>query len=120
MITTRRSTIATPALTGRAEIFEGERLTHTLRASPECHWLHIFAPVGGDFFCAEPVNHMPDPFNQPNSGLKCIKTNETAMVWMGHDVGAGVPKGEYRLAKSHGLADSCVSPAGARPEMPPE
>ena len=68
--------------TGRAEIFEGDRLTHTMRASADCHWLHIFAPVGDNFFCAEPVNHMPDPFNQPNSGLKCIKTGETAMVWM--------------------------------------
>ena len=67
---------------GRAEIFENSRPTLTLRASPDCQWLHIFAPVGGDFFCAEPVNHMPDPFNQPNSGLKIIKAGETAMVWM--------------------------------------
>ncbi len=68
--------------TGKAEIFEGETLTHTLRASSDCHWLHIFAPVSENFFCAEPVNHMPDPFNQPNSGLKCIKTGEQALVWM--------------------------------------
>jgi aldose 1-epimerase len=25
---------------------------------------------------------MPDPFNQPNSGLKCLKHDETAMIWM--------------------------------------
>ena len=70
---------------GRAEIFEGPRMTHALRASPDCHWLHIYVPQGEDFFCAEPVNHMPDPFNQPNSGMKCLKAGETRMVWM--DIG---------------------------------
>lgn len=67
---------------GRAEIYDGERLTHTLRASPDCHWLHVFVPLGEDYFCIEPVNHMPDPFNQPNSGLKCLKAGETSIVWM--------------------------------------
>ncbi len=68
---------------GKAEIFEGDRLTHTLRASPNCHWLHIFAPTSDPgYFCAEPVDHMPDPFNQPNSGLHCLKTGATDMVWM--------------------------------------
>lgn len=67
---------------GRADIYEGERHTHTLRASPDCHWLHIFAPLDEDFFCAEPVNHMPDPFNQPNSGMKCLKSGESRLVWM--------------------------------------
>ena len=67
---------------GRAEIYDGDRLTHTLRSSPDCHWLHIFVPLGESYFCIEPVNHMPDPFNQPNSGLKCLKAGETSMVWM--------------------------------------
>ncbi|ESQ87095.1 aldose 1-epimerase [Asticcacaulis sp. AC460] len=68
---------------GRAEIFEGERSVLTLRASPDCKWMHVFAPLDHlDFFCVEPVNHMPDPFNQPNSGLKCLKAGETSMVWM--------------------------------------
>ena len=42
-------------------------------------------PQGEDFFCAEPVNHMPDPFNQPNSGMQCLKARETRLVWM--DIG---------------------------------
>ncbi|MGN6424823.1 MAG: aldose 1-epimerase [Asticcacaulis sp.] len=67
---------------GRAEVFEGQNLTHVLRASPDCHWLHIYVPLGEDYFCAEPVNHMPDPFNQPNSGMKCLKAGETRMIWM--------------------------------------
>jgi aldose 1-epimerase len=67
---------------GKADIFEGERLTHTLRASPDCRWLHIFVPLGETYFCAEPVNHMPDPFNQANSGLSILKAGETETVWM--------------------------------------
>jgi aldose 1-epimerase len=67
---------------GKAEIYEGERLTHTLRASPDCKWLHIYVPPGESFFCAEPVDHMPDPFNQPNSGLKCLKSGASDTVWM--------------------------------------
>ncbi|WAC49867.1 aldose 1-epimerase [Asticcacaulis sp. SL142] len=67
---------------GRFDIFEGEEATLTVKASPDCHWLHIYVPPGEDFFCAEPVNHMPDPFNKPNSGLKCLKTGESAMMWM--------------------------------------
>lgn len=70
---------------GRAEIYEGAHLTHTLRASPDCHWLHIYVPLGESYFCAEPVNHMPDPFNQPNSGMKCLKAGETRTIWM--DIG---------------------------------
>ncbi|MGZ3297389.1 MAG: aldose 1-epimerase [Asticcacaulis sp.] len=68
--------------TGRAEIFEGARLTHTLTSSSNCKWLHVFAPVGETFFCAEPVTHMPDPFNQPNSGLTTVKSGDSEMVWM--------------------------------------
>ena len=67
---------------GRAEIYDGDRLTHVLRASPDCHWMHVFVPLDEDYFCVEPVNHMPDPFNQPNSGLKCLKSGETQMTWM--------------------------------------
>lgn len=68
---------------GRAEIYEGDRLSLTLRASPDCKWMHLFAPLDGlDFFCVEPVNHMPDPFNQPNSGLRCLKSGETSLMWM--------------------------------------
>ena len=39
-------------------------------------------PLNETFFCVEPVNHMPDPFNQPNSGLKTLKAGDTSMVWM--------------------------------------
>lgn len=67
---------------GRADIYEGDQPVLTLRASPDCHWLHIYAPVGADFFCVEPVNHMPDPFHHANSGLRCLKPGEVALIWM--------------------------------------
>lgn len=38
----------------------------TLTASPNCPFLHIYAPVGSDFVCAEPVQAMPDSFNRPD------------------------------------------------------
>jgi aldose 1-epimerase len=40
----------------------------TLIASAELGLLHVYAPVGGTFFCAEPVSHMPDALNQPDGG----------------------------------------------------
>ena len=67
---------------GKVEIFEGSQLTLTMTSSANCHWLHLFAPVGADYFCAEPVSHMPDPFNQPNSGLWRLAPGEEVSVWM--------------------------------------
>ena len=37
----------------------------SLAASKELRLLHIYAPSGADFFCAEPVSHMPDALNRP-------------------------------------------------------
>lgn len=36
----------------------------TLTAAPQCPFLHIYAPVGSDFVCAEPVTAMPDAFSR--------------------------------------------------------
>ncbi len=41
-----------------------EEIHVTLIASKELGLLHIYAPEGADFFCAEPVSHMPDALNQ--------------------------------------------------------
>jgi len=67
---------------GWAEIYEGERPVVSLRASADCRWLHIYIPPGEEFFCVEPVNHLPDPFNHANSGLQGLKPDEVAAVWM--------------------------------------
>lgn len=37
----------------------------SLAASAELGLLHVYAPPGAEFFCAEPVSHMPDAINRP-------------------------------------------------------
>jgi aldose 1-epimerase len=44
-----------------------ERLRLTLSASPKLKWLHIYSPPDLDFFCIEPVSHMPDAVNRLES-----------------------------------------------------
>jgi aldose 1-epimerase len=50
---------------GVAEILLPEaRLRLALTASRALHWLHIYSPPGRDFFCVEPVSHMPNAINR--------------------------------------------------------
>jgi aldose 1-epimerase len=50
---------------GVAEILlPEERLRLALTASRAMHWLHIYSPPGKDFFCVEPVSHMPNAINR--------------------------------------------------------
>ena len=50
---------------GVAEILlPEERLRLALTASRAMHWLHIYSPPGKDFFCIEPVSHMPNAVNR--------------------------------------------------------
>jgi aldose 1-epimerase len=50
---------------GVAEIrLPEERLRLALTASKALHWLHIYSPPGLDFFCIEPVSHMPNAINR--------------------------------------------------------
>jgi aldose 1-epimerase len=50
---------------GVAEILlPQERLRLALTASRALHWLHIYSPPGLDFFCVEPVSHMPNAINR--------------------------------------------------------
>jgi len=48
----RRLTITTPGM------------TTLLRASPDLDRLHIYVPPEADFFCAEPISHVPDAINR--------------------------------------------------------
>jgi aldose 1-epimerase len=66
---------------GRAELMEGADIT-TLRASPDCQFLQVFSPSEADFVCLLPVNHMPDPFQHANSGLRCLRSQQVSMIWM--------------------------------------
>lgn len=50
---------------GVAEILlPEERLRLALTASRAMHWLHLYSPPGKDFFCVEPVSHMPNAINR--------------------------------------------------------
>jgi aldose 1-epimerase len=50
---------------GVAEILLPEaRLRLALTASRALHWLHIYSPPALDFFCVEPVSHMPNAINR--------------------------------------------------------
>ena len=48
----RQLTITTPGM------------TTVLRASPDLDRLHLYVPPDADFFCAEPVSHVPDAINR--------------------------------------------------------
>ena len=45
-------------------LIERENMCVSLTASDELGLLHVYAPIGADFFCAEPVSHMPDALNR--------------------------------------------------------
>jgi aldose 1-epimerase len=50
---------------GVAEILlPEERLRLALTAGRALRWLHIYSPPGKDFFCVEPVSHMPNAVNR--------------------------------------------------------
>lgn len=44
-----------------------KKIQVTLTASSELGLLHVYAPKGAPFFCAEPVSHMPDALNQADT-----------------------------------------------------
>jgi aldose 1-epimerase len=52
----------------------------------DARFLHIFVPVGGDYFCAEPVTAMPDAFNRAEprdeTGLLSLAPGATHTVSM--------------------------------------
>jgi len=74
---------------GRANIFDDDRLSLSLRASENCKWLHIFIPHESDFFCVEPVTHMPDPFSHLRSGIRLLEPGDTLKAWMELDIHSG-------------------------------
>jgi len=45
-------------------LIERANMRVSLTASEELGLLHVYAPIGADFFCAEPVSHMPDALNR--------------------------------------------------------
>lgn len=57
----------------------------TLRADRGARWTQVYAPVGADFFCVEPVTHRPDAVNAPpgeDSGLVRLAPGATQPLAM--------------------------------------
>lgn len=72
---------------GLAEIeLPQERLRLAMSASRALSWLHIYSPPDQDFFCVEPVSHMPDAVNRPEppaiTGLKLLEPGEELQAWV--------------------------------------
>lgn len=58
----------------------------SLTASKELGLLHVYAPPGADFFCAEPVSHMPDAINRPGEPgqMQVLRPGETFEASIGY------------------------------------
>lgn len=58
-----------------------------ITASPECRWLHVYAPPGDHFVCVEPCASRPDPFGAGDTGMIRLAPGESRSIWM--DVSTG-------------------------------
>jgi aldose 1-epimerase len=58
----------------------------TMSASEALRWLHVYIPVGRDFFCVEPVSHMPNAVNRPEApeetGLASLEPGGSLSSWI--------------------------------------
>lgn len=60
-----------------------------LRASPALRWLHVYAPVDGNFVCAEPVSHRPDAMHAEDptaQGWRVLEPGARWAVWLRFDL----------------------------------
>lgn len=80
-----RATLIDHCYTGwnqRAELTASGLPTTTITASPECRWLHIYAPPGEDFYCVEPCASRPNPFGEGETGMVTLAPGQSHAVWM--------------------------------------
>ncbi len=56
-----------------------DKMRISVAASQALNHLHIYAPTAADFFCAEPVSHMPDALNRMGEPgrMHLLQPNET-------------------------------------------
>ncbi|WP_182911991.1 aldose 1-epimerase [Sphingomonas cavernae] len=57
-------------------------MTIRMTASAGLDWLHVFIPPNCDYFCVEPVNHMPDALNRPEEEMPMLRPGECGTVSM--------------------------------------
>ncbi|TFW12327.1 aldose 1-epimerase [Brevundimonas intermedia] len=66
-------------------VLDGGGRQVTLTADAPARWTQIYAPVGVDFFCVEPVTHRPDAHNAPAgecSGLLRLRPDDRLSIAM--------------------------------------
>ncbi|WP_419318906.1 aldose 1-epimerase [Caulobacter sp. ErkDOM-E] len=68
--------------TQRAELSAPGLPTTTITASPQCRWLHVYAPPGDDFYCVEPCASRPNPFGEGETGMVTLAPGQSHAVWM--------------------------------------
>ena len=69
----------------------GRGLGLTLRAGPTTRYLQVYTPAGQDFFCVEPVSHMPDAINRPAHPMRVLGAGESFEAEVVFDLGPGAP-----------------------------
>ena len=83
---------------GLAIVERGDGLRLMLTASG-ADWLHVYRPPSADFFCLEPVSHMPDALNRAD-GMAILSPGATRSLSMCIEIG----KSDQVLPKSAGIA----------------
>jgi aldose 1-epimerase len=66
-------------------VMEGGGRRVVMRGGAGAEWAQVYAPVGADFFCVEPVTHRPDVLNAPEGeqgGLARLLPGETQSLVM--------------------------------------
>lgn len=60
------------------------RRTLTITPSSDLPFTHVYTPPGEDYFCVEPVSHIPDAVNSPlgrkETGLRMLEPGETFSI----------------------------------------
>jgi len=67
---------------GPLEIWGKDRPSVIMTASENCPCLHVYAPEGQAYFCAEPTTHAPDSFNRAIPTQDILGPDMTASIWM--------------------------------------
>lgn len=58
----------------------GKGLRLHLHGATETRFLQVYTPEGQDFFCVEPVTHMPDAINQPEQPMRVLAPGEAMEI----------------------------------------
>ncbi|MDG1732191.1 MAG: aldose 1-epimerase [Thalassotalea sp.] len=72
----------------KAEVFWPEwRMSADITASSNCDFMVVYSPKGEDFFCLEPVTHLPDAVNLHHQGVEktgfaSLKPGKEMSIWM--------------------------------------